>query len=478
MMAALALMTGACSNDNELTPQQPDQTGGIPFIATISGNRSATTRALTEDTENGKIVATWTEGEQVALIYKVGNKTCNATATVEEVDEEGTATISATLDAGTEEGTEVTIIYPATAVDLETFEVRSDLLEGQDGTLANISQNLDLHTGKGNLSIDGIATLQQSVKLDSHLAIFKLTLNKMTDKTHAGSNDFTSLVVSYDDANGGYHVAASVNLPGNTNEFYVALEPATLPEYPMLWFEATTSTGKNYINHGTAKAVSLEKKYYHSTVSLATVGDVVGANGKFYTDKNAAMADDNKTEAIIAYVGGVENYFSRFLAIAQDDVDAQYHKWSQAPAAVGTFAANHPITLGKEFNTNAGGDSSYDQVANNPNTASNTHTGAAPKGWRLPSVTDWRYIFQGMCKDAPSATNPVGIGNSAYYGYAKDLAEAINHSSEWDVEDDFYWTSSEYGNEAASAWCYEFNHSGMSKMSKSTGGFVRAVFAY
>ena len=104
----------------------------------------------------------------------------------------------------------------------------------------------------------------------------------MTDKTHAGSNDFKSLVVSYDDANGGYHVAASVNLPGNTNEFYVALEPATLPEYPMLWFEAT-SAGKNYINHGTAKAVSLEKKYYHSTVSLATVGDVVGANGKFYT---------------------------------------------------------------------------------------------------------------------------------------------------------------------------------------------------
>ena len=478
MMAALALMTGACSNDNELTPQQPDKTGGIPFIATISGNRSATTRALTEDTENEKIVATWTEGEQVALIYKVGNNTCNTTATVEDVDEEGTATISATLDAGTEEGTEVTIIYPATAVDPETLEVRSDLLEGPDGTLANISKNLDLHTGKGNLSIDGIATLQQSVKLDSHLAIFKLTLNKMTDKTQAGSNDFKSLVVSYDDPNGGYHVAASVNLPGNTNEFYVALEPATLPEYPMLWFEATTSAGKNYINHGTAKAVSLEKKYYHSTVSLATVGDVVGTNGKFYTDKNAAAADDNKTEAIIAYVGGVENYFSRFLAIAPDDVDAQYHNWSGALEAVGTFASRHPITLGNEFNTNAGGNFCYDQVANNSGTASNSHTGVAPKGWRLPSVTDWRYIFQGMCEDAPSATNPVGIGDGAYYGYAEDLAEAINLASTWDMENDFYWTSSEYGNSTANAWCYEFNYSGMSKMSKSTGGFARAVFAY
>ena len=201
-------------------------------------------------------------------------------------------------------------------------------------------------------------------------------------------------------------------------------------------------------------------------------GKLVSFNGG-----NMRNAIPREAEAIIAYVGGVENYFSRFLAIAQDDIDAQYHKWSQAPAAVGTFAANHPITLGKEFNTNAGGDS-YDQVANNSNTASNTHTGAAPKGWRLPSVTDWRYIFQGMCKDAPSATNPVGIGNGDYYGYAKDLAEAINHFSEWDVEDDFYWTSSEYVNEATCAWCYEFNDSGMSKMSKTTGGFVRAVFAY
>ena len=208
---------------------------------------------------------------------------------------------------------------------------------------------------------------------------------------------------------------------------------------------------------------------------------VTVCNGKFYTDKNAAAADNNKTEAIIAYVGRVENYFSRFLAIAQDDVDARYHTWSDAPTAVGTFAANHPITLGKEFNTNAGGDSFYDQVANNSNTPSNTHTGAAPKGWRLPSVTDWRYIFQGMCEDAPDApkaTDPVGIRNTAYYGYAEDLAEAINLASIWNIERDFYWTSSEYVNEAASAWCYEFNDSGMSKMSKSTGGFVRAVFAY
>ena len=65
-MAALALMTAACSNDdNDLTPQQPQKAEGIPFSATISIDNGATTRALAES--GTTISATWADGEQVDI---------------------------------------------------------------------------------------------------------------------------------------------------------------------------------------------------------------------------------------------------------------------------------------------------------------------------------------------------------------------------------------------------------------------------
>ena len=66
-MAALALMTAACSNDDNDLTQQPAKAEGIPFTATISMGESASTRALTE---NGtKIEATWAVDDKVALIH-------------------------------------------------------------------------------------------------------------------------------------------------------------------------------------------------------------------------------------------------------------------------------------------------------------------------------------------------------------------------------------------------------------------------
>lgn len=467
MIAALALMTIACSNDNELTPQQPSKTGGIPFIATFSGNGSAVTRALSEET--GKIVSTWVKDEQVALIYNVGETKCKTIATVDEVDEEGTATITATLEDGTVDGTEVTIIYPASAVD-DTGEVKSDLLENQAGTLEYISKYLDLHMGTGHLSIDGTATLQESVKLEGKIAIFNLSLAKLTPNNN---DPFTELVVSFDDENGKYQVAASVDIPENTNQFCVALRPGTiLPNFshPTLWFEATTTSGKKYINHGKSKEeyiVVVENKYYHTNVSLATVGDFILSSGKF------VEKDNNQGIAVIAHVGKVDNYFDRFLALAREDISGEYYTLAKAQNAVKTYASNNSFGLPGETTPS----SFYDKVVNNKTTASNKRSSelGVERGWRLPTVTDWRYVFQNL-GNGDSATNPIGISTDEYVD-GEDLREAIDDACNLDneLEADLYWTSSQFEN-SENAWSYDFDD--YSCFHEGEAVFARAVFAY
>ena len=132
LMAALALTFAACSNDDndiQTSAQQPQKAEGIPFTATISIGESASTRALTE---NGTTIeATWADDEEVALIYDAGGTSTKTEASVKK-QTDGTATISATLASGATDGSDVTIIYPATAADGTTGNVKADVLAAQD----------------------------------------------------------------------------------------------------------------------------------------------------------------------------------------------------------------------------------------------------------------------------------------------------------------------------------------------------------
>ena len=118
-MAALSLLMTACSsNDEELIQQPAPQAEGIPFTATISIGESAATRALSED--GTTLVATWAEGEKVALIHNGVNDEME----VESVNG-GVATIKGTITGSPSGGDAVTIIYPASAADGTTGNVKA-----------------------------------------------------------------------------------------------------------------------------------------------------------------------------------------------------------------------------------------------------------------------------------------------------------------------------------------------------------------
>ena len=277
LMAALALTTAACSSiDDELTAQQPAKTNGIPFTATISIGESAMTRALEEDGVNNKIIATWKDGEEVALIYDAGGTPTKTVASVTK-QTDGTATISANLEDGATNGSDVTIIYPATAADGTTGNVKSDLLSAQDGTLTgtggtSIAEKYDVRKGIGKLSISGgTATVNNgtagtTVSLTNQNAIFKFTVkNAAGDATI----DVSPLTVTI----GNHNYVITPASP--TSELYAAL-PAV--DGKVVSFSAT-----GYI-FTKANVTFAAGKYYQSTLKMTATKTVnLSTQGTNYT---------------------------------------------------------------------------------------------------------------------------------------------------------------------------------------------------
>lgn len=251
-IAAMALMISACSsNDMEETVQQPNNKAeGIPFTATIRVGESATTRALTED--GATIVPSWAEGDKVALIHG----SINDEMTVSSVSD-GVATITGNITGSPADGDAVTIIYPSSAADGATGNVKADLLTNQDGTLATIAKNYDVRKGTGTLNVGTTATLRGNVSLENQYAIVKFSLSDGTNAINA-----TQFLVR----DGNDKVLAAVKPASASNTLYVAIPPATTSTFR---FKAATATSSYFYSKYGATVTA--GKYYQSSLKLALV---------------------------------------------------------------------------------------------------------------------------------------------------------------------------------------------------------------
>ena len=236
------------------------------------------------------------------------------------------------------------------------------------------------------------------------------------------------------------------------------------------WFEAEIG-GKPYIAKVNINPTELSPET-DKTLEMATIGDVILSDGSFATKGTA------EEQAVLAYIGKVDNYFDWFLAIALDNTGSTTEKWTTILGQVGTYAANHTITIGgTAYNTSTTGDTYYDQVAANESTSSATAT-AAQQGWRLPCVTDWRYILAGLGQLAtPTPTDPAGVSNNMAYGDGSTLLSAINTACANDrILSYNYWSSSEFS--SGYAWAYDFVNGQFGYGEKAYSRRGRAVFAY
>ena len=351
--------------------------------------------------------------------------------------------------------------------------------------------------GSGNSSSEDIP---EDVITDYEFKVTDLADNEIT------YNDITVLKLTNE-------AGADIVYTYDTEKGVYTVEKTNLASATTVWVEVTTgepgtATARGYIQKLTADDLTALKT--SKTLKMATIGDVILSNGSF------AVKGTTGEQAVIAYVGKVNKYFNKFLAIALTDCGGGLvwrgynngtHTWLDtypAAAAVNTYADAHPITIcGTTYNTNTIGNNYYDQVADNVDVTSAARTDDAQTGWRMPSVTDWRYIFDGIgriknelpliarwndtdvVKDGATPTEPLGIGETLAYrrkGSGDQLYGVINTAcgnNELKASDTYaYWTSSEYTGSDNSAWRYSFGYSRFAWNPGSISNYVRAVFAY
>ena len=466
MMAALALMMIACSKDDftEQPIEQPVDNNNkeITITATLAPKGNDGMRAVA-DNDDDKITVTWAVDEHLAILYtKDGNQMADARITAVD-DVTGAATITFTVEGGTPDNTDCQIVYPLSAAKSDKSGVKAyaDMLATQDGVLDG---DLDVRVGAGKIQVT-TPGLDVTTQPAAQYSIFKFTIQDLS------STDKTATQFKVSDNSG--NVITTVTPSSATGTLYVALPVLATGMY---WFNATIDS-KPYIAKATVSTATVAGKYYQSTVKMATVGNAILSDGKFATKGTSGQ------QAVIVYVGTVDKYFNHFLAIALSDA-ANEVTWSDALTAIGTYAAAHPITIGgTTYNNTNAWSSVYDVVSDN-NTATSATATTLHQGWRMPTVTDWRYLYAGIFGKLP--TDPIGVYRGMVY-YNTSSTGADKFAIQDLVSDDILkgygstyntWFSSEVTGNDGKAWCFEPFYTFFYYHDKTTYFNVVAVFAY
>jgi len=452
-MAALALMTAACSNsDNDiLTPAEQPANNMVTITAKLAPKSgSAQTRVLSDQTTY--IKAEWAANETMKIISANGEE---ATATVKSVDGSGTATIEFSIYAAAV-GQNCTIIYPASAAVTESAGVyTAQPMTVQTGTLSN---DLDVRIGKGTIS--DATTLDVTTQPEAQFAIFKFTLSGHSiGATHP-------LVIK----KGENEVVTTVTPASSTTSVYVAMPPAASSDYR---FIVTTDNNK-YIKSGTAAIAA--GKYYQTTLDLSTaryplalasatvddLGSVIASDGNIYL-KNAATPSGNTGVAMIAYVGNdaetspTNTAFKNGLALALANANVSETKilwcskdietclptqYSTAETAKGDMAgiANTDALVGHAEHTHYAAKAAREYSVTRP---------ADTSEWFLPSAGQWDKMA-----NAAGGYEKLGLPPS----------------------EDGYWSSTEFN--ASSAWYFDDDNGKWEDNSKKDDNQVRACLAF
>ena len=273
ILAVMSLLfLGSCASDDslsELTPEPKPETPTIPFTGTISfgDNPSAVIQAAMADPsprfkalsdEEVKVAATWEVGDELALVID-GTVT---KATVSEV-KDGKAYISARVVSTVSDGADARFIYPYTAVDQNTGQVKENLLAEQDGKLETIAKQFDVCEGSGKLSVyGGAAVVQEDITMLEKFSIMRFETRLANDNSPL--NVRRMQIEQGDDT---YHI----NLPSPAYQsIYVILKPFTA--MPLDVWGLPDPDGVAY-KKSAPNATLLARKFYRSTLKM-TIDDM------------------------------------------------------------------------------------------------------------------------------------------------------------------------------------------------------------
>ena len=460
-LAALLIASAtlvACSSDDNIIEEQPVQPTEKVYTMTIqatkaTGDDAATTRGLY-----------WGDGET----KKVLNVNWMGTEKVRVVQN---GTVIGTLSAAMSSDESTTLTGTVTGININ-LGIAFYLLAHEDGTMDYTGQkgNIMEENGTGNIeenydyasyeikgeymkdafNVEGSTIVPKDgtiIPFASQQAIVRFEL-----LNSSGENLYTTKLIVTDKQSG--KLVQSYNTLTDTKTYgHVVLTPTNSTAsvyFAALNLDDNTSDIRLYALDNSGNLYTYEKsnvtftkgKYYRVKVKMTTCSDVplsqITAEDTQFTgwyigstpatgENRAYKLYSSGAMAVIAYVGKVPGYWDNFLAMSMHDSDANGHdgeytaNWKENANHVGSYASNHSITIGSTAYTRSFTENIYDQVANSSTTASNTSS-STYIGWRMPTITDWRYIFYGLCGE-PSPTDPAGVTDMGSLGSSNPLTK-------------------------------------------------------
>jgi hypothetical protein len=517
----------ACSSDDNVIGEQPtNPTEPQVYTMTIKASKStgddSQTRGLSWNNPStyDKIKVNWHEGEEVRVVQ---NGSVVGTLTSKESDN-GETTLSGTL-TGVSQSSELKFYLHADEnCKMDYTGQKGGVVKTNDDD-GNIEYNYDfaeatLTNTQFRLNTDGTITNMDNsvVTFTSCQAIVRFELfnsdgsaNVFAKKLIISDANTGKIVKSIDGLTGEKtygpltYSPYAVTTGGQSCIFTMALNVGA-DAYIVL--DAIDNEGKVYA-HTQNHVTFTPGKYYKVKVNMTErtqkfINEITPEDTYlkgWYVDQYAHVTktyDASSCYAVVAYVGKVDHYFDRFIAIgltnAKEDgtSGSEEMKWSKALTAAYNYDDKHHVyQISSTQSTNA-----YDAVGNDKYESSLTATGDAQKGWRLPSVTDWRYIIEGLA--GVSATNPVGIKapmSDSDIQFPETLLGTLN-TYNLNLQNVYYWSSSDINTNTNKAWYFLPNNrqtsddpvvierrgfhytDGVSTKEAKANRYVRPVFAY
>ena len=423
----------------------------------LSAKHNAPRRVIVSPGEDDETLdAQWATGEQVGLIYKVGDVKYLTPATVTATTgEDGIATIEGTLEYAPTTDTPVKIVYPLAAADKdqESGIKAGYLKDGQDGTIETISNKFDVATADGILAVNGTnATLKNIVSLENQYAILRLRFT-------AGGSPIEKIHRLYVTDPSGTDI---ITVKGsNMSTYYAVMEPVTTST--ILRF-TIISDAATYTN--TARLTGLEPSmYYRSSLSLNASGagavDLGLPSGRLWATCNVG-AENYAPEAYGDFFawGETTGYSSA------DTSDGHSFDWASY-TKFGTYDKDASPDYGfTKYNT-----TTLIPILEAAHDAANANWGRI---WRMPTYAEWEELLTAYPSSTASGSkrrawladyNSTGVAGVAFYDASDNVLlflpaagfRCLTLLSNQTMAGR-YWSSSLYTDNVQIAWYLSFNN--------------------